>query len=946
MKRVALLLGLVGLVTPHSLRAAEGSAQPVATPQAAEFFEKKVRPVLAEHCFRCHGPKKQKAELRLDSRAAMLKGNDSGPAIVPGNPNRSMLIQAIRYNTTVKMPPPGKLPAPAIEALDAWVKMGAPWPNDGAAVAKESASAHADWKSHWAFQPVRKPELPAVRNKEWVATPIDSFVLARLENKGLSPAKPADRRTLIRRATYDLIGLPPTAEEIAAFEADKAPSAFARVIDRLLKSPRYGERWGRYWLDIARYADTKGYVFTEERGFPYSYTYRDYVIRAFNEDLPYDQFVVQQLAADQLPLGQDNRALAAMGFLTIGRRFLNNPHDIIDDRIDVVARGLLGLTVACARCHDHKFDPIPTKDYYSLYGVFASSVEPAELPLIGKPDETPAYRAFAKELQIREGKLQAFMAKTHAELEAKARAQVGDYLLAAWELEGLPRRRRQAPFVGDLSLPIVRRWQAYVKDPGRRAIFAPWLAFAALDNKEFATRAPALAAQLAAGSNPDRPINSAVARALAGETPKNLREVAGYYNALFIEIEKLWQKALDRAALQQDMPMPGGLTDPSQEALRQVLYGADSPCQVSLPELGRFVNRAARQKITDLRRQVEQWKVASPAAPPRAMVLRDLPSPMEPHVLLRGNPANPGPQVPRQLPEVLAGDHRQPFPKGSGRLDLARAIADKSNPLTARVMVNRIWMHHFGAGLVRTPSDFGLRSDPPSHPELLDYLAWRFVQDGWSIKKMHRLVMLSSVYRQESETGSALAKTDPDNRLLGRMTRRRLDFEAMRDSLLAVSGKLDSTMGGRSVDLTTSPFSGRRTVYGFIDRQNLPGLFRTFDFASPDTSSARRFATTVPQQALFLMNSPFVVEQVRHLVGHQDVASLKNPEERIQLLYRRVYVRRADDEEVKLGMRFVEAASKAPREAVKPDRIGAPELTPWERYAQVLLLANEFMFVD
>jgi hypothetical protein len=772
MKHAALFTIGLALSFPISAGwAAERPSQAKPSPLAAEFFEKNVRPILADNCWRCHGPEKQKADLRLDSRTAILTGGESGPAIVPGNPDRSILVQAIRYGGTVKMPPTGKLPSQAIEALTAWVKMGAPWPNDN-----NSSQTRADaWKTHWAFQPVGKLAIPPVQNSHWALTPIDRFILAGLEKNRIAPSPPAQRRTLIRRATFDLIGLPPTPEEVAAFEADPSPDAFAKVVDRLLASPRYGERWGRHWLDVARYADTKGYVFTMERRYPYAYTYRDHVIQAFNEDLPYDQFIVQQLAADQLPLGDDHRPLAAMGFLTLGRRFLNNTHDIIDDRIDVVTRGLLGLTVACARCHDHKFDPIPTKDYYSLYGVFASSVEPKDLPLIGAPAPSEAFRSFEKEVRALED------------------------------------------------------------------------------------------------------------------------DVARYQEAHCGELQS--------------------------------------------------GNRKFRDELRKLQSKVERLRVTHPGSPPRAMVLNDAPRPVEPHVLMRGNPKNRGPRVPRQFLAVLAGDKRQPFQHGSGRLDLARAIADNNNPLTARVMVNRIWLHHFGAGLVRTPSDFGMRSDPPTHPELLDYLARRFMDEGWSIKKMHRLIMLSRVYQQASDGTPRRRQLDPDNRLVGKMNRRRLDFEALRDSLLAVSSKLDGKIGGRPVDITKAPFSGRRTVYGFVDRQNLPGLFRTFDFASPDTSSPQRYDTTVPQQALFLMNSPFVVEQARRLIGLPDCAALKEPRERIQYLYRRLYGRAADAEEVALGMRFLQNVPPppAPENIAKPD---TPALTPWEKYAQVLLLANEFVFVD
>jgi mono/diheme cytochrome c family protein len=352
---------------------------------AADFFESQIRPILANNCFSCHGPEKQKAKLRLDSQDVLTKGSENGPVIVPGKPEASKLIRAINYGGDPQMPPKGKLPQKSIDALTAWVKMGVPWPDSPPRQQGDSAAASRNaeaWKTHWAFQPVRKPPIPTVKTSGWCISPMDTFILAKLEANGLAPAPVADRRTLIRRAYFDLIGLPPSESEVEAFVSDPSPDAFAHLIDRLLSSPQYGERWGRYWLDVARYADSKGYVFNQERRFPYAYTFRDYVIQAFNQDVPYDQFILQQLAADRLPLDSDKHPLAAMGFLTVGRRFMNNIHDIIDDRIDVTTRGLLGLTVTCARCHDHKFDPIPTGDYYSLYGVFASSKEPALPPVI------------------------------------------------------------------------------------------------------------------------------------------------------------------------------------------------------------------------------------------------------------------------------------------------------------------------------------------------------------------------------------------------------------------------------------------------------------------------------------------------------------------------------------------------------------------------------------
>jgi hypothetical protein len=594
---------------------------------------------------------------------------------------------------------------------------------------------------------------------------VDAFVLAKLEDKGLSLSPPADRRVLLRRVTLDLTGLPPTPAEVEAFVNDKAPDAYARVVERLLASPAYGERWARHWLDVSRYADTKGYVFTEERRFPNSFTYRDYVIRAFNDDKPYDRFVVEQLAADRLPLGEDKAALAALGFLTLGRRFLNNQQDIIDDRIDVTMRGLQGLTVACARCHDHKFDPIPTRDYYSLYGVFASSHEPAELPLLGKAKPTPELAAFEAELKKRSDEVEEFTAKHKDELKSG--------------------------------------------------------------------------------------------------------------------------------------------------------------------------NVKTRQDLTKLNNKVAEWKVNGPGAPPRAMVLVDLPSPVQPHVLKRGNPGSPGEQVPRQFLEVVAGPERKPFKEGSGRLELARAIASRDNPLTARVMVNRVWLHHFGKGLVRTPGDFGTRGEPPTHPELLDWLAATFAEHGWSVKHLHRLIVLSNTYRQASDDRPRGQSADPENRLLWKMNRLRLDFEEMRDSLLAVAGLLDRTAGGRPVDIVEKPFSKRRTVYGFIDRQNLPGLFRTFDFASPDASTPQRYNTTVPPQALFLMNSPFVAEQARHFASRPDVAWQSTDAKRIGRMYRLAYGRAPERDEVEMGLKFLHA----PRDA-------KAKLTAREQYAQVLLLANEFAFTD
>jgi mono/diheme cytochrome c family protein len=889
------------------------STASASSPEAAgiEFFEKHVRPVFVEHCHRCHSAdaEKVKGGLLLDTREGLLKGGDSGPALVAGDPEKSLLIKAIRYtDENLQMPPKGKkLTAEQITHLEAWVKMGAPDPRLTKAKGGQAKSATA----HWAFKPIRTPALPVIKNTRWAQSPLDHFIVEKLEAHGIAPNPPADRRTLIRRAAYGLTGLPPAPEEVDAFLKDKSAEAFPKLVDRLLNSPHYGERWGRYWLDIARYADTKGYVFEEERRYPYSFTYRDYVIRALNEDLPFNEFIIHQIAADLLPLGEDKRPLAALGFLTLGRRFLNNQPDIIDDRIDVVTRGFMGLTVTCARCHDHKFDPIPTKDYYSLYGVFASCSEPGDKPLLGKDALPRDYPAYVAEREKREAELKKYREDQEAAVRAKLRGSVGDYLLAVHDVslltdkgkqEGLARERKLGPGVLERWAGSLKKWR-----DEHSPVFAPWFAYSSLGQSNFAARAKEV--------KWTNSVNPLVAAAFV-EPPASLKEVAARYTALFTNIDQQWKQLTAAAESSQstaagpNASLPTALPDKSAEELRQVLYAPTSPLNLNDDEYRRLFDTPVSQKMRALRRKIDEVDATHPGAPPKAMALVDNARPYTPHVFIRGNANNQGPEVPRQFLEVLSGPNRKPFEKGSGRLELAQAIASPDNPLTARVIVNRVWMYHFGAPLVRTPSDFGVRSEPPTHPELLDYLAARFIQEGWSLKKLHRLIMLSSVYQQSSEhpAGAArAAKEDPGNQFLWRMNRQRLDFEAMRDTFLTLGGGIDLALGGRAIELTGEPFSGRRTVYGFVERQNLPGLFRTFDFASPDTTSPQRFATTVPQQALFLMNSPFVVQQAGRLIARPEVKRAQTEDEKLTELYRICFQRPPDKEEVALAKRFLSA---------------------------------------
>ena len=911
---------------------APGDADKAAGPEGMEFFEARVRPVLVENCLECHGEKSQKGGLRLDSMEGTLRGAEEGPVIVAGHPDQSPMIRALRHEGEIKMPPRGKLPEEAIEALTAWVRMGAPWPDAGtgeAAVAEVRPP-----EQHWAFRPVQDPAPPATGDA-WAASPIDAFVLAKLSERGMHPAPEADRRALIRRVSFDLTGLPPTPAEVQAFTEDLAPDSYEKLVDRLLASPRYGERWGRHWLDVARYSDTKGYVFEEERRFPYSYTYRDWVIRAFNEGLPYDRFIIEQLAADLLPAGTDRRSLAAMGFLTLGRRFLNNESDIIDDRIDVTMRGLMALTVSCARCHDHKYDPIPTADYYSLYGVFASAVEPKDLPLIAEPEATDAYRAYEKEVGDREAEVTKVLEEKHKETVARFRKTAGEYLVRiARQPEPSPEERRERGggnvAAGDLHPFAVRRWREYLKTKSaeHHRVWAPWSALVAVPAAELPAKAGCVLDALLADK--EKPLNELVAKSFGGEAPKSMEDVARRYGEVLGKAQAEWDAAIE-ARKKANEPAPTALADAALEEIRAALHAEDAPPSFPLAEIERFLQRDARQQIRQLRKKVEEFKVTAPGAPARAMSLEDAAKPREPRIFTRGNPQNPGKAVPRQFLAALSGPERKPFQEGSGRLELARAIASPANPLTARVFVNRSWIHLFGAGLVRTPADFGARSEAPTHPELLDWLAARFIEDGWSMKKLHRRILLSRTYRQSSEGEPEYESTDPANMLLWRANRRRLDFEALRDAMLDVSGSLDLAMGGKSRDLLEAPY--RRTVYAYIDRQNLPGVFRAFDFASPDTSTAQRYVTTVPQQALFLMNSPFALGLAERLASRPETASAEPPERRIEALYRLVFGRAPDPEEVTAGLRYVETGGASPEEG-------------WTRYAHALMLSNEFVFID
>jgi len=940
------------------------SPQQSPTKDQIEFFESKIRPILTDRCYKCHSSAMDspRSGLELDWKGGWQKGGAYGPAIVPGDPEKSLLISAVRYTDSgLQMPPDGKLSTAQVNDLVAWVRMGAPDPRT-ARPAGAAASYGGNGKNHWAFKPLARPTPPAVKNEAWVQNDVDRFVLAKLESNGMSPNEAADKRTLIRRAYYDLIGLPPSPEQVNAFLADASPNAFEKVIDALLASPHYGERWGRHWLDVARYSDTKGQPDrrrNETTVYPYAWTYRDYVIKAFNDDLPYDQFIREQLAADLLDGGQHAKknpaSLAALGFLTLGDHFNGNMHDIINDRIDVTSKAFLGLTVSCARCHDHKFDPIPTADYYSLYGIFASSVEPADKPVIGPPNA--AHADYLERRRDMDDRLRNMREQAIQDLYGDYKKQGAAYLLAMT----MPENQRAAFLKKNGADPaLVQNWVALTR-PGFRAgapIFEVWALLSRLPADRFQRQAPRVLANLDQRERAWE-LNPIVLKAFEGTSPRNIKDVADIYGRLLARSDAEWEAALTR---------------------------------VWESALLRFPPRQVQNQYRRLREESDVLELAHAGAPVRAHVLADGPKPADAPILIRGQAEAPGQVVPRRFLEVLSGSNRPAFKKGSGRLELANSIASKTNPLTARVMVNRIWQHHFGDGFVSTPDDLGNQSPPPSHPELLDWLANRFMADGWSMKKLHKLILLSATWQQSSRNNPQFAEKDPFNRLLWRANVRRLEFEPLRDSVLSIGGGLDLTVGGRPVDLSAGvrapqgrggrggavanqlSRAPRRTVYGYVDRANPEEVLTIFDFATPTAPTGKRYETTVPQQALFLMNSPLVIEQVRNVVNRDAFQDAGSDEERIRILYELFFQRPPTPEEVRLGEEFVrthraEAPPRAEPVSARGARGASPgaagqrggrgqgrgsgagpavrlPLTGWQEYGHALLLTNEFAFVN
>lgn len=725
-----------------------------------------------------------------------------------------------------------------------------------------------DPADHWAFQLLAEPAVPQVRDAGWVRTPIDAFILAGLEAQGLAPASPTDPQTLRRRVTYKLTGLPP------AFDPDATKAFDEAEIEELLASPHFGERWARHWLDVARYSDTKGYAYaSEELTFVHSWVYRDWVVRAFNEDLPYDKFLMLQLAADRL-LAQGECApadLAAMGFLTLGGRFIGVRQDIIDDRIDVVTRGMLGLTVSCARCHDHKFDPIPASDYYSLYGILDSSRE--HLVALGQDDDA--------ELAKRRTALETQFEIAAKEAEARFLDRVSEYLIAALDISKVPKPNFTEIITKDDLIPEqMRRWYQYLaqSDKEQHPIFGAWHALAGLPPEAFADGSARRIVESL--ENVDPLVSAALSQATLG----GMEDVARCYADLL-------------------------KNHASNPVIAEVLDGPGSPIAIPrchLHDIEWLFDEATKAGLKGQFANVERRIIELGESAPHAVAMEDAPVPQNARILLRGDYSSQGDEVPRRALTILGAAD---FKNGSGRLELARSIASRDNPLTARVIVNRIWQDHFGTGLVDTASDFGLRTAPPSHPELLDFLALRLIENNWSLKALHRMIVSSAVYQQSSTPTPEAQRADPDNRLLSYFPRRRLDFEAMRDSLLAASGELDLTIGGQPGALFGADSSARRSLYGRIDRQFLPSSLRDFDFANPELHSAQRHETNVPQQALFFLNSPFIEARAIALAGR--IAADSDSEQGIRSIFQFALRREPSEAELASSETFISAALAA-----------------------------------
>ena len=912
------------------------------TSDPRDFFEKKVRPIFATNCHACHNPELRTAGLDLTTAEGFKQGGQSGSLISTKTPEESRLLKAVSYQELLKMPPAGRLSDQKLSNLWAWVKMGAPWPDLDLrhTTTKENSSRDQAEKVEnlWGFQSVKNPTPPKVTNLRWVQTPIDRFILEKLEVKGLQPAPLADKLTLLRRATFDLTGLPPTIEEIERFISDPSSNSFEKVVDNLLSSPRYGEHWGRHWLDVARYADSTGN--DEDHHYPYAWRYRDYVIDSLNQDLPYNEFVIQQIAGDLLPtskhLGTDQKKIIATGFLALGPKAIAQQnktkmlYDVYDEQLDVVSKAFLGLSITCARCHDHKFDPISTKDYYSLISIFASTrnfknATSHVAKLFMKPlvpvKQYQDYVTYQNKIDSKKQSIQELLEKEQETFVRKEGKRLADYMLAAYRVNTKGENPVELSQKLNLHQSILERWVSYLRSDQP---FKPHL----LDWHQ--------------------------------SKPHDLPSVANRHQQQFLLEFTEWTGQLN--AWRQAMEQPG-LAENSKEEKPKFLPGKNrfffeiylkeeqAPFVIKESD-SQLLSSETRAAIAQLQKIIEQLQKASPPKPDMANAVEDGVS-INQNVFVRGDPNIPGEPVSKRSPKIFDDKCAAlNVSEGSGRLELAKWLTQSGHPLTGRVIVNRVWQWHFGQGLVRTPDNFGITGAKPTHPQLLDYLTTQFIAKQWSLKHLHRLIMYSRTYQLSSFQSEMVLESDSSNLLLSHFPRRRLDVEEIRDGMLAADRSLDLKMGGtlqsgigfqpensyKRLSLDPEAFH-IRTVYLPLRRANLPPLLRLFDFGDATTSSGKRLQTNVAPQALFMLNSGFVEKRSNNLAKFLLSSPLPSDDARVKQAYLLTLSRYPKPKEVDLALGYIRGFQQ--RHGSTSNLLGS-----WESYCRILLSSNEFIYVD
>jgi len=937
---------------------------------ALAFFESKIRPVLVKDCYSCHSAdtkKGPKGGLLLDTREGLLRGGDSGRAVVPGKPTESLLIKALHGDGVPEMPPKGKLPDEVIADFERWVKMGAPDPRDGKAAVAAGIDI-AKGKEFWSFRPVKEPVPPQPDR------PIDSFLSAEWEKHGLRPAPEADPRTLVRRLFIDLTGLPPSPDDVDAFVRDPSPAAYERLVDRLLASPRYGERWGRHWLDLARYADSNGK--DENLTFHEAHLYRDYVIRSFNADKPFDRFVKEQLAGDLMPAADSrerDELLTATGFLVIGPKVLaerDKPKlrmDVVDEQIDTIGKVFLGLTLGCARCHDHKFDPIPQADYYALAGILMSTrtlngIKRGNAAVSGwmlRPLGSPEPERVTTARKVYEVRLKKVQDEIKASKAALAVANDKATMRSPASLLGVT--------VDDTAAKLVGVWKAsqYTK---------PYVGDGYVHDDK------AGKGQKSATFTPDLPkpgeydvlVSYTPGTGRATNVPVTVAFDGGTRTVLVDQtkppkIDKLFHpvgKFKFKAGTAGSVTITNAGTEGHVivDAVRFVPVGELAKVpegQMGVPDEVKAAIAEAEAKLKALEAEEAAIKRAAPPPPRLVMAVQDEAKIEDARINIRGNPHQLGAVVPRGVLRVATVGAGPVMPADqSGRLQLAEWIASPENPLTARVAVNRVWYHLFGRGIVPTVDNFGTPGERPSHPELLDYLATRFVKSGWSQKSLVREIVLSHAYRLSVWADESLLKADPENTLFARANRRRVEAEVIRDAILTVSGQLDLNGGGpvvshfpeQAIDnnsqggFNTDPLL-TRSVYLPVIRNDIPPLFEVFDFADPDEPHGRRDTTTVSTQALYLMNSTFTNTHAK-FAAERLRAEGRDDATRLDRLFRLALGRPPTRAEAEKTTAFLAEYRKAIDSLGTGQKPKDPELAAWQAVCLSVFGCNEFRFIE